>query len=66
MNTIEITDPAQSIVDAFAIDLAVEDMTVESLDESALLGTVGSGGSVASASCPVGSASTVATASSAS
>ncbi|MGW8975630.1 thiocillin family RiPP [Streptomyces platensis] len=59
MNAIEITAPAQPTVDAFAIDLAVEDMTVEPMGDSALLGTLGSGGTVGSASCPAGSASTV-------
>ncbi|GLW13744.1 hypothetical protein Stsp01_04870 [Streptomyces sp. NBRC 13847] len=58
MNTIEITTPTQPTTDAFAIDLAVEDMTVELLGDSALLGTAGSFACGASASCPASSAST--------
>ncbi|GLW13745.1 hypothetical protein Stsp01_04880 [Streptomyces sp. NBRC 13847] len=58
MNTIEITTTTQPTTDAFAIDLAVEDMTAEPLGDSALLGTLGSGGTVGSASCPAASAST--------
>ncbi|MGW8975631.1 thiocillin family RiPP [Streptomyces platensis] len=65
MNAIEITAPAQPMADAFAIDLAVEDMTVEPLDDSALLGTSGSFSSGGSASCPGSSASSAASWSSA-
>jgi hypothetical protein len=45
-------DIAPSATDAFAIDLSVEDMTVEPLDDTALLGTAGSFSSGGSASCP--------------
>ncbi|MFE7295118.1 thiocillin family RiPP [Streptomyces sp. NPDC057579] len=38
--------------DAFAIDLSVEDMTVEQLDDAALLGTAGCFGTYACATCP--------------
>lgn len=47
--------------DIWAIDLSAEDMTVESLDSAALLGTTGSFACGASASCPVSSASTAGT-----
>ncbi|MGY4954743.1 thiocillin family RiPP [Streptomyces platensis] len=64
MNAIEITAPAQPMADVFAIDLAVEDMTVEPMGDSALLGTLGSVGTAGSASCPFGTVSSAASVSS--
>ncbi|MEX2982476.1 thiocillin family RiPP [Streptomyces sp. C36] len=47
------TDSVSALTnDTFAIDLSVEDMTVEQLDDAALLGTAGSFGTGACASCP--------------
>ncbi|THA46563.1 thiocillin family RiPP [Streptomyces sp. A1136] len=47
------------------IDLSVEDMTVETLGDSALLGTAASFGTAASASCPAACFGTASSASSA-
>ncbi|KOU23951.1 hypothetical protein ADK52_15550 [Streptomyces sp. WM6372] len=54
-----------SIQDIMDIDLSVEDMTVESLSDSALLGTAASWGTAASASCPAACVGTASSASSA-
>ncbi|MEU0675216.1 thiocillin family RiPP [Streptomyces sp. NPDC006172] len=51
--------------DAMIIDLSVEDMTVETLDDSSLLATAASFGTAASASCPAACFGTASSASSA-
>ncbi|MEU3568951.1 thiocillin family RiPP [Kitasatospora sp. NPDC036755] len=65
MNTTWTNPSAQPMTDTFAIDLAAEDMTVELLDDSALLGTAGSFSSGGSASCPASSVGSAASWSSA-
>ncbi|MDJ1132796.1 thiocillin family RiPP [Streptomyces iconiensis] len=53
-----------TVQDVMAIDLSVEDMTVEPLADSALLGTAASWGTAASASCPAACVGTASSASS--
>ncbi|MHC3394138.1 thiocillin family RiPP [Streptomyces lavendulocolor] len=56
---------ATELQDAMIIDLSVEDMTVETLGDSSLLGTAASFGTAASASCPAACFGTASSASSA-